>query len=57
MKQSGHLNSSEETGTGKYGTTPPNKHGGVGKQQQCGVYVGAVEEMVCVVCVSVTEGA
>ena len=24
---------------------------------QCGAYVGAVEEMMCVVCVSVTEGA
>ena len=23
---------------------------------QCGAYVGAVEEMMCVVCVSVTEG-
>ena len=39
MKQSGHLNPSEETGTGcpvssKYGRTPPNKHGGVGRQQQ-----------------------
>ena len=39
MKQSGHLNPSEETGTGypvtsKYGRTPPNKHGGVGIQQQ-----------------------
>ena len=38
MNQSGHLNSSEETGTGcpvtsKYGRTPPNKHGGVGRQQ------------------------
>ena len=39
MKQSGHLNPSEETGTGfpvtsKYGRTPPNEHGGVGRQQQ-----------------------
>ena len=39
MKQSGHLNPSEETGTGspvtsKYGRTPPTKHGGVGQQQQ-----------------------
>ena len=39
MKQSGHLNPSEETGTGcpvtsKYGGTPPNKHEGVGRQQQ-----------------------
>ena len=38
MKQSGHLNPSEETGTGcpatsKYGNTPPNKHGGVDRQQ------------------------
>ena len=38
MKQSGHLNPSEETRTGcpatsKYGRTPPNKHGGVGRQQ------------------------
>ena len=37
MKQSGHLNPGEETGTGclvtsKYGRTPLNKHGGVGKQ-------------------------
>ena len=43
MKHSGHLNPSEETGTGcpvtsKYGMAPPNKHGGVGRQQQhCGV--------------------
>ena len=42
MKQSGHLNPSEETGTGcpvtsKYGRTSPNKHGGVGRQQH--VYV------------------
>ena len=39
MKQSGHLNPSEETGTGchiisNYGRTPPNKHGGVDQQQQ-----------------------
>ena len=39
MKQSGHLNPSEVTGTGcpvtsKYGRTPPNKHGGVGRKQQ-----------------------
>ena len=39
MKQSGHLHPSEETGTGcpitsKYGRTPPNKHGSVGRQQQ-----------------------
>ena len=39
MKQSGHLNPSDETGTGcpvtsKYGKTLPNKHGGVGRQQQ-----------------------
>ena len=39
MKQSGHLNHCEETGTGfpitsKYGGTPPSKHGGVGRQQQ-----------------------
>ena len=39
MKQSGHLNPSEETGTGfpvtsKYGRTPLNKHGGIGRQQQ-----------------------
>ena len=38
MKQSEHLNPSEETRTGcpvtsKYGRTPPNKHGGVGRQQ------------------------
>ena len=26
-------------------------------QSQCGAYVGAVEEMMCVVCVDVTEGA
>ena len=25
--------------------------------QQCGAYVGTVEEMMCVVCVDVTEGA
>ena len=40
MKQSGHLNPSEETGTGylvssKYGRTHLNKHGGVARQQQC----------------------
>ena len=39
MKQSGHLNPIEETGTGcpiisKYGRRPPNKHVGVGRQQQ-----------------------
>ena len=39
MKQSGHLNPSEGTRTGfpvtsKYGRTPPNKHGGVCRQQQ-----------------------
>ena len=39
MKQSGHLNPSEKTGTGchvtsKYGRTPPNTHGSVGRQQQ-----------------------
>ena len=38
MKQSGYLNTSEETGTrcpitSKYGMTPPNKHEGVGQQQ------------------------
>ena len=38
MKQSWHLNPSEETGTGcpvtsKYGWTPPNKHGGMGREQ------------------------
>ena len=39
MKQSGHLNTSEETGTAcpitsRYGRTPPTKH--VGRQQkQC----------------------
>ena len=43
MKQSGHLNHSEATGTGcpvtlKYGRTPPNKHGGVSRQQQQGSY-------------------
>ena len=26
-------------------------------RRQCGAYVGAVEEMMCVVCVDVTEGA
>ena len=39
MKQSRHLNPSEEIGTGcpvtsKYGRTPPNKHGDVGRQQE-----------------------
>ena len=38
MNHSEHLNPSEETGTGcpvtsKYGRTPPNKHGGVVRQQ------------------------
>ena len=42
MKQSGHLNPSEETGTGcpltsKYGRTPPDKHGGVSRQQHGGL--------------------
>ena len=37
MKQSGHLNPREETGTGcpvtsKYGRTTPSKHGSVGRQ-------------------------
>ena len=27
------------------------------QERQCGAYVGAVEEMMCVVCVDVTEGA
>ena len=39
MKQSAHLNPSEETATGcpvtsNYENTPPNKHVGVGRQQQ-----------------------
>ena len=39
MKQSRHLNPSKEIGTGclvtsKYGRTAPNKHVGVGRQQQ-----------------------
>ena len=39
MKQSRHLNPSEQTGTGcpvtsKYGRKPLIKHGGVGRQQQ-----------------------
>ena len=39
MKRSGHLNPSEETGTrcpvtSKFGRTPPNKYGSVGRQQQ-----------------------
>ena len=37
-----------------------NHYGGVCPQiqgWQCGAYVGAVEEMMCVVCVDVTEGA
>ena len=39
MKQSGHLNPSEENGTGcpvtsKYGRTPPNRHRVVGRKQQ-----------------------
>ena len=42
MKQSRYLNPSEETRTGchvtsKYGRTPPNKHEGVGLQQQVGM--------------------
>ena len=49
MKQSGHLNPSEETGTGfpvtsKYGRTPPNKNGGVGIQQQRGRMRGEGKE-------------
>ena len=44
MKQSGHLNPIEEFGTGfpvtsKYGITPPNKHGGVSRQQQHKRYI------------------
>ena len=44
MKQSGHLNPSKESGTGcsvtsKFGRTPPNKHGGVGRQQHYDVVV------------------
>ena len=44
MKQSGHLNPSEETGTGcpvtsNYRRTPPSKHGGVGRQQQHMIYL------------------
>ena len=43
MKQSGHLNPREETGTvcpvtSRYGRTPQNKHGGVGRQQQLNHY-------------------
>ena len=43
MKQSGHLNPSEQTGTecpvtSKYGRTPPNKHGGVGRQQHVSLF-------------------
>ena len=39
MKQSGHLNPSEKTGTGcpvtsKYGRTLLNMYGGMGRQQQ-----------------------
>ena len=39
MKQFGHLNPSEETGTGcpitsMYGRTPPYMHGDVGQKQQ-----------------------
>ena len=47
MKQSGHLNPREETGTecpvtSKYGRTPPNNHGGVGRQQQQIICMGNV---------------
>ena len=43
MKHSGHLNPSDETGTGYpatslCGRTPPNKHGGVVQQQQQFLY-------------------
>ena len=43
MKQSGHLNPSEETETGcpvtsKYGRTPPNKHGGMGIQHNTALH-------------------
>ena len=49
MKQSVHLNPSEETRTGfpvtsNYGRAPPNKHGGVGRQQQQQPYGGNVLE-------------
>ena len=44
MKQSGHVNHSEETGTGcpvtsKYGRKPPNNHGGMGRQQHNSVFL------------------
>ena len=50
MNQSGHLNDSEETGTGcpvtsKYGRTPPNKHGCVGRQQHCGYTLHDVKHL------------
>ena len=38
---------------------PASFSGGVCPQiqgRQCGVYVGAVEEMMCVVCLDVTDG-
>ena len=54
MKQSGHLNPSEITGTGcpvtsKYGRTPPHKHGGIGRQQQvenCHVTIHSINKVV-----------
>ena len=60
MKQSGHLNHSEETGTGcpvtsKYGRTPPNKHGGVGRQQQQHYMVETYSSMGLVMALYVTK--
>ena len=53
MKQSGHFNTSEETGTGcpvtsKFGRTPSNKHEGVGRQQQQHVFRKNIIATVCV---------
>ena len=55
MKQSRHLNPSEETGSGchvtsNYGRIPLNKHGSVGRRQQ------QQQQIMCVVCVSLTKG-
>ena len=49
MKQSGPSTPSEETGTGcsvtsKYGRTPSNKHGCVGRQQQQRIIVLNLKE-------------
>ena len=61
MKPSGHLNPSEETGTGcpvtsRYGRTPPNKQGGMGRQQQHGIYAILLDTIVAPVIIKLCIG-